>query len=176
MELMFSEIDESNSILLPETVYKFVKWFDDKHLIKVACIDPLFANGEGLSSKYGIPYDMELKCLIVEGKRGEESSYAALVLPYGKRANMNATVRNPLHAKKVSFADLHMVTEVTGMEYGSITPIGLPNTWKILVDADVFNQKEVIVGSGFANSKLLLPSEMLKELPNSLVIERLAKM
>lgn len=174
MKLEFKNISE-NQHLLPKQVYSYITAFDQAKRIKVAEIDPLYADGDSLSRVYGISYDMELNCLIVEGRRGENKSYAAVVIPYGKRANMNSKVRTPLNAKSVSFADLNYVTEVTGMEYGAITPIGLPDDWRILVDESVFEQEYVIVGGGLAKSKLMLPSDLFKIMPNCIVVEGLAK-
>ena len=174
MKLEFVKIEERKD-LLPKTVYDYIKNHGYEEQIKVAEIDPAFADGESLSREYGVPYERELNCLVVEGIRGEESKFAALVVPYGKRANMNAKVRNPLDAKKVSLADLNRVCEECEMEYGSITPIGLPEHYMILVDEEVMKQEEIIVGGGLANSKLLVPSVLFKEMKNCLLIEGLAK-
>ena len=43
----------------------------------------------------------------------------------------------------------------TGMEYGGITPIGLPAGWPILVDAAVAATDWVVIGSGIRGSKIL---------------------
>ena len=174
MKLEFKKIEE-NKDLLPDIVYAYIKDFDKEGLIKAAKIDPAFADGESLSREYDIPYEMELNCLIVEGQRGENRKYAALVVPYGKRANMNAKVRGPLDAKKVSFADLNQVCKITGMEYGSITPVGLPEDFVILIDEMVFAQKDVIVGSGKVNGKLMLPSELFRQMDNCIIVEGLAR-
>ena len=174
MKLEFGKIEERKD-LLPKKVYDFIKNHGYEDQIKVAQIDPAFADGESLSREYGVPYEKELNCLVVEGIGGEESKFAALIVPYGKRANMNAKVRNPLDAKKVSFADLNQVCEECEMEYGSITPIGLPEHYLILVDEEVMKQDEVIVGGGLVNSKLLVPSALFKEMKNCLLIEGLAK-
>ncbi len=174
MKLEFKKIEE-NKDLLPDLVYTYIKAFDKVDLIRAAKIDPAFADGESLSREYDIPYEMELNCLIVEGQRGENRKYAALVVPYGKRANMNAKVRGPLDVKKVSFADLNQVCKITGMEYGSITPVGLPEDFMILIDETVFEQKDVIVGSGKANGKLMLPSELFRKMDNCIIVEGLAK-
>ncbi len=170
MKLEFGKIEERKD-LLPKTVYDYIKNHGYEDQIKVAEIDLAFADGESLSREYGVPYGKRanmnakvrnplLNCLVVEGIRGEESKFAALVVPYGKRANMNAKVRNPLDAKKMSFADLNRVCEECQMEYGSITPIGLPEHYMILVDEEVMKQEEIIVGGGLANSKLLVPSKL----------------
>ena len=174
MKLEFQNIEERKD-LLPEKVLNYIREFDPQGQIRVSEIDPAFADGESLSREYDVPYEMELNCLVVEGQRGEHIRHAALVVPYGRRANMNAKVRNPLDVKKVSFADLNYVCEVTGMEYGSITPVGLPKDFMILVDSEVLKQKEVIVGSGKVNGKLLLPSELFRQMGNCIIVEGLAK-
>ncbi len=175
MKLDFVEIDEKSRKLLPENVYEYIRNFDPEGLIRVAEIDPAFADGESLSREYDIPYEMELNCLAIEGKRGDVRRYAALVVPYGKRANMNAKVRNPLGVKDVGFADLDYVKEVSGMECGSITPIGLPADWLILIDEKILQQEYVIVGGGLKISKLLLPASLFMKMANVIVVEGLAK-
>jgi prolyl-tRNA editing enzyme YbaK/EbsC (Cys-tRNA(Pro) deacylase) len=56
---------------------------------------------------------------------------------------------------------------LTGMEYGGITPIGLPADWPILVDDAVVAAGDVVVGSGLRGSKILLPASELLGLPNA---------
>ena len=175
MKLDFRQVNEETRELFPEKVYEFIRSFDKQEKIKVAEIDPQFADGESLSREYDIPREMELNCLVIEGKRGEIIRHAALIVPFGKRSNMNAKVRNPLDAKEVKFADLNYVTEMTGMEYGSITPIGLPDDWKVLIDASVFDQEFVVVGGGLVKSKLMLPPCLFKGMPNCIAVEGLAK-
>jgi prolyl-tRNA editing enzyme YbaK/EbsC (Cys-tRNA(Pro) deacylase) len=63
---------------------------------------------------------------------------------------------------------------LTGMEYGGITPIGLPLPWPVYVDAAVLERDVVVVGSGLRRSKLALRPAALAELPNAEVIEGLA--
>jgi prolyl-tRNA editing enzyme YbaK/EbsC (Cys-tRNA(Pro) deacylase) len=60
------------------------------------------------------------------------------------------------------------------MEYGGITPIGLPGTWPVLVDARVIARPVVVIGSGVRRSKILLPGAALGELEGATVIEGLA--
>ena len=43
------------------------------------------------------------------------------------------------------------------MEYGGITPVGLPAGWRLLVDARVLDIEVAVIGSGVRRSKLLLP-------------------
>lgn len=143
--------------------------------IKVTEIDPEFALGLSQYPQFGIPTEKEVNCLVVEGKRGEDKKYAALLVPYGKRANTNATVKRPLDVSKVGFAPLDIVLEQSGMEFGAITPIGLPESWSILIDQQILEQDSIIVGGGLVQSKLLVPTKLLTQLPNAQVIEGLAK-
>lgn len=61
------------------------------------------------------------------------------------------------------------------MEYGGITPPGLPSDWPVLVDEAVLSAGDVVIGSGVRRSKLLLPAKALSELPDAVVIDGLAR-
>ncbi len=61
----------------------------------------------------------------------------------------------------------------TGMEYGGITPVGLPAHWRLFVDAALLRQDAVILGSGLRRSKLLLPGALLAELAGAELVEGL---
>jgi prolyl-tRNA editing enzyme YbaK/EbsC (Cys-tRNA(Pro) deacylase) len=56
------------------------------------------------------------------------------------------------------------------MEYGGITPVGLPPDWPILIDLNVIDQESVIIGSGIRGSKLLAATDVLASLPNAEVL------
>ena len=174
MNLDFQPL-EGREYLVAPAVAEFVQKQGLSQTVKVARINPDFADGELLSKEYDIPYKMEVNCLVVEGSRGEDKKYAALLVPYGKRAKTNATVKRPLDASKIHFVDLEVVLEVTGMEFGSITPLGLPDDWKILVDSSLLEQEKLVIGGGLVTSKLLLPAEVLVSLAQAEVIEGLAK-
>ena len=51
------------------------------------------------------------------------------------------------------------------MEYGGITPIGLPPDWLVLVDSRVIEARLVVIGSGVRRSKILLPGALLPACP-----------
>ena len=174
MNLDFQPL-EGREYLVAPAVAEFVQKQGLSQTVKVARINPDFADGELLSKEYDIPYKMEVNCLVVEGSRGEDKKYAALLVPYGKWAKTNATVKRPLDASKIHFADLEVVLEMTGMEFGSITPLGLPDDWKILVDSSLLEQEKLVIGGGLVTSKLLLPAEVLVSLAQAEVIEGLAK-
>jgi prolyl-tRNA editing enzyme YbaK/EbsC (Cys-tRNA(Pro) deacylase) len=87
---------------------------------------------------------------------------------------VNNVVRKLLDVRKASFAPMAEAVELTGMEYGGITPIGLPPQWPVLVDARVAATERVIIGSGIRGSKIELPGAALGKLPSAQVIEGLA--
>lgn len=174
MKLNFKKISEDKT-LVPKIVLENIEKYLDEENIYVAEIDPRFADGELLSKEYEIPLEKELNCLVVEGKRKEVSKYAMIVVPYGKKANTGGSVKKILDAQKVSFANLDYVIESTGMEFGSINPIGTLEDWYILVDSTVFQQKDIIIGGGLVKSKIMMSSEDLKKLPNFYIIDGLIK-
>jgi prolyl-tRNA editing enzyme YbaK/EbsC (Cys-tRNA(Pro) deacylase) len=63
----------------------------------------------------------------------------------------------------------------TGMEYGGITPVGLPLGWPVLVDRAVAGSPSVVIGSGVRRSKLRLPGAVLAGLPGIEVVDGLAR-
>ncbi|TSC70714.1 MAG: ybaK / prolyl-tRNA synthetases associated domain protein [Parcubacteria group bacterium Gr01-1014_49] len=142
--------------------------------IMSAQIDSKYMGGHELVEHYGMNPDEGANCIVVRGKRGETRTTAVVLVPVGYRADLNGIVCEKLGAKKVSMAPLEEVLQETGMEYGSITPIGIPNTWKILIDSRLMDKESIIVGGGKQISKLLVPTAILRELPNAEVIAGLA--
>ena len=68
---------------------------------------------------------------------------------------------------------MERAVEMSGMEYGGITPVGVPGTWRLLIDAGVAARGTVLIGSGVRSSKLLVPGALLAALPTAEVIEGL---
>ncbi len=141
--------------------------------VLVAEIDPGLADTAEFCEHYGMPLETSANCVIVAGKRGGEVRYAACVVLATTRADVNGVVRRRLDARKASFAPMDAAVSETGMEYGGITPLGLPAGWPLLVDAAVAEAPQVVVGSGVRRSKLLLPGKALLSLPNAEVIDGL---
>ena len=91
------------------------------------------------------------------------------------RADVNGLVRRHLGVRKISFASMDDAVGHTGMEYGGITPLGLPGDWPILIDRAVAESPRVVVGSGVRGSKLWLPGAILAALPGAQVLDGLGK-
>ena len=136
-------------------------------------IDPDLAETTALCAAFDLPLEASANCVVVTGRRGQDERHAACVVLATTRADVNGLVRRRLHARKASFASVDYAVAASGMEYGGITPVGLPADWLLLVDAAVVATPVVIVGSGVRRSKLVLPGAALAELPNAEVVDDL---
>ncbi|WP_310376723.1 YbaK/EbsC family protein [Catenuloplanes atrovinosus] len=142
---------------------------------EVAAIDPGLADTAAFCAEYGVRLDESANCVIVAGKREGVVRYAACLLLATTRADVNGVVRRHLGVRKLSFAPMDEAVALTGMEYGGITPIGLPPEWPILVDPRVLAAPSVVIGSGVRHGKLWLPGALAAELPHAEVVEGLAR-
>jgi prolyl-tRNA editing enzyme YbaK/EbsC (Cys-tRNA(Pro) deacylase) len=142
-------------------------WADQ---VRVAEIDPALADTAQFCETYGVTLEESANCVIIAGKRGADVTYAACMVAATTRANVNGLVRQHLGARKASFGPVDVVTAITGMEYGGITPIGLPESWPVLVDDLVAKTPIVVIGSGIRGSKLWLPGSLLAELPGAEIL------
>lgn len=61
----------------------------------------------------------------------------------------------------------------SGMEFGGITPIGLPADWPLLVDTAVAEAPYALIGSGSRRGKLIVPGKALAELPGATLLDGL---
>lgn len=95
---------------------------------------------------------------------------AACMVLATDRADVNKTVRKHLEVRKISFASMETATSLTGMEYGGITPIGLPGDWPVLVDQRVADAGWVVIGGGVRGSKIAIQGSDLARLPGAEVI------
>ncbi len=114
-------------------------------------------------------------CVILEAKRADKVWLAACVILGSTRADVNGLARRTLDARKVSFAPMEKAVTESKMEYGAITPIGLPETWSILVDKAVTDSEYVIIGSGIRKSKLAIPGSLFASVVNAQILNGLAK-
>jgi prolyl-tRNA editing enzyme YbaK/EbsC (Cys-tRNA(Pro) deacylase) len=147
----------------------------DGDLVLVAPIDPNLADTAAFCDAYDVGLDVSANCVIVAGRRGEVTRYGACVVLATTRADVNGIVRKQLDARKASFAPMDDAVRLTGMEYGGITPIGLPPSWPILVDSRIVARPHVIIGSGVRHSKIAIAGPALGALPGAEVIDGLAR-
>jgi prolyl-tRNA editing enzyme YbaK/EbsC (Cys-tRNA(Pro) deacylase) len=143
--------------------------------VQVAAIDPDLADTAAFCAEYGVGPEESANCVVLAAKQGGEVSYVACMVLATTRADVNGLIRRHLGVRKLSFASMDDAVGLTGMEYGGITPIGLPEAWPILVDRAVAEAPRVVIGSGIRGSKLWLPGALVAALPTAQIVDDLAK-
>jgi prolyl-tRNA editing enzyme YbaK/EbsC (Cys-tRNA(Pro) deacylase) len=143
--------------------------------VLVAQIDPALADTQAFCERYGVAPDRSANCVVLAARREGRSWFAACVVLATTRADVNGLAKRHLGAGKISFASMDAATAASEMEFGGITPIGLPPDWPILIDAAVAAADRVVVGSGIRGSKISLPGGALAELPNAVVLPGLGR-
>jgi prolyl-tRNA editing enzyme YbaK/EbsC (Cys-tRNA(Pro) deacylase) len=161
--------------LLAASVAAGLSLLADADQVGVAEIDPGLADTAAFCEKYQVTESESANCVIVTGKRDGQERFAACVILATTRADVNGVARRRLDVRKASFAATEVAVELTGMEYGGITPIGLPADWPVLIDAAVAATPRVVIGSGVRRSKLTVPGALLAAWPGAEVIEGLGR-
>ena len=141
----------------------------------VAEIDDDLADTAAFTDAYAVPPEASANCVVVAARRAGQTTLAACLVLATTRADVNGLVRRHLGARKASFAPQDVAVAETGMAYGGITPIGLPPSWLVLVDAAVAAADLVVIGSGTRGSKLAVPGQVLAALPSAEVLEGLGQ-
>jgi prolyl-tRNA editing enzyme YbaK/EbsC (Cys-tRNA(Pro) deacylase) len=141
----------------------------------VAEIDEGLADTAAFTEAYDVPLEASANCVVVAARRAGQTSLAACLVLATTRADVNGLVRRHLGARKASFAPQDVAVAESGMAYGGITAVGLPDSWPVLVDAAVAAADLVVVGSGTRGSKLAVPGAVLAALPAAVVLEGLGQ-
>jgi prolyl-tRNA editing enzyme YbaK/EbsC (Cys-tRNA(Pro) deacylase) len=138
--------------------------------VGVVEIDPDLADTAALAAQFDLPMERNGNCVVVGGRRAGEERVAACVVPADTRADVNNLVKRRLDVRKASFLSTDQAVAQTAMEYGGITPVGLPEGWRVMVDSTLTSMPAVVIGSGVRRSKLLVPGELLGSLPRAEVV------
>ena len=143
--------------------------------VAVCEIDPELADTAALTAAFDLPLSSSGNCVLVAGTRAGGERIAACVVAANTRADVNTLVRRELDVRKASFLPMDRAVAESGMEYGGITPVGLPASWRLLIDANLAGEDVVCVGSGIRRSKLLIPGSVLAHLPGAEVVTGLGR-
>ena len=143
--------------------------------VAVVEIDPAYADTAAMSERYAVPMESGANCVVVMGRRDGEERVAACVVRADTRADVNTLVKRTLDVRKASFLAMDRAVEESGMEYGGITPVGLPEGWRVLVDAACLEIEAAVIGSGVRRSKLVVPGRLLGEIPGAEVLAGLGR-
>jgi prolyl-tRNA editing enzyme YbaK/EbsC (Cys-tRNA(Pro) deacylase) len=160
--------------LLAPAVHEALKDWPGATDVAVVEIDPDYADTAAMSEQYDVPMAAGANCVVVMGKREGEERVAACLVRADTRADVNNLVKRTLDVRKCSFLSMERAVDESGMEYGGITPVGLPESWRILVDETCLAIEAAIIGSGVRRSKLVVPGRLLGELPRAEVLAGLA--
>jgi prolyl-tRNA editing enzyme YbaK/EbsC (Cys-tRNA(Pro) deacylase) len=161
--------------LLADPVAKALTELDLADSVWVAEIDPGLADTAAFCERYGVAPAESANCVVVTGRRDGQPRYAACLVLATTRADVNGLARRQLDVRKASFAPMDEAVSLTAMEYGGITPIGLPAGWPVLIDAAVAAAPMVVVGSGLRRSKLAVTGAALASLPGAQVLDGLGR-
>ena len=159
--------------LLPEAVLACVRdYVPDAQVFE---IDPEHADTETLCAVYDLPMDVMANAVLVLGRRGAEDRRACCLTLAHRRVDVNNVVRRRLDVRKASFAPMDYAVAESGMEYGGITPVGLPSGWPVWLDGAVVDSELVCIGAGIRGAKLLVPGAYLLNLPGAERVDDLAR-
>jgi prolyl-tRNA editing enzyme YbaK/EbsC (Cys-tRNA(Pro) deacylase) len=149
----------------------------DRHslIVEVVSCDPALADTAAFCAAYGVAPEDSANTIVVIGKGPDPAPLAACLVLATTRLDVNSAVKQQFGTKKASFAPQELACDATGMEYGGVTVVGLPELMPLWIDAAVMERASIIIGGGNRSTKLRLnPKELLK-LPNVVVIDGLAK-
>ena len=142
--------------------------------VLAAPIDPDLADTDALNERYALPADLCGNCVLIGGSRGGVHRVAGALVRADANVDVNHVVRKLLDVRKASFLPQAEAVEASGQEYGGIGPIGLPEGWRVLLDAGIAGSDDlVLIGSGVRASKLVLPGSLLATYPGVEAIEGL---
>jgi len=141
--------------------------------VMVCAIDPEFSDTAAMSERYNIPMHDSVNCVLVAGKREGVERTAAVAVRADTRADINGAIKKMLDVRKASFLPMDRAVAESGMEYGGITPVGLPAGWRFVVDASINTDDWIVIGSGVRPSKIAIPGRVLVELAAAEVVEGL---
>jgi prolyl-tRNA editing enzyme YbaK/EbsC (Cys-tRNA(Pro) deacylase) len=161
-------------LVAPSVVEALDRW-PHRDAIAVVEIDPAYADTAAMSERYDVPMADGANCVVVMGRREGQERFAACVVRADTRADVNNLVKRTLDVRKCSFLPMERAVEESGMEYGGITPVGLPESWRVLVDSACLEIETAVIGSGVRRSKLLVPGRLLGELPGGEVLAGLGR-
>jgi prolyl-tRNA editing enzyme YbaK/EbsC (Cys-tRNA(Pro) deacylase) len=136
--------------------------------------DPALADTAAFCAHYGIPPDESGNTIVVATKKEPKRHAACLVLAT-TRLDVNHAVRGLLGGQKLSFASGEETAALTGMMMGGVTVFGLPPDLPIYIDGAVLKTPSVVVGGGSRSCKIRVAPDVLRRIPNAVVVDGLAR-
>ena len=158
--------------ILDKNVAKAVTDYD--LIVEELACDPNFADTAAFNEKYGFKAEQGANTILVVSKKVEPVLHAVCVVLASTRLDVNKKVTKLLGVKRASFADSETTKQLTGMEIGGVSAIGI-SRYPIYIDAVVMSQPKIVMGGGNRTSKAIVDPKELLKLPGVAVIPDLAK-
>lgn len=99
--------------------------------------------------------------------RTGSDNFVLLAAAGGGRADWG-TLRKQLDERRLTMAQAEEVLEATGFPIGAVPPIALPESVRILVEENVFDHEQVVIGSGVLGFAISLTCvDLQKALPEA---------
>lgn len=86
-----------------------------------------------------------------------------MVLVAGREQVDWKKLRKLVGKSRVRMATEDEVLEVTGYRVGTVSPFGLKNQVRVLIDESVLNEEEISLGSGLRSMAIIMQSKDLRE-------------
>ena len=86
-----------------------------------------------------------------------------MVLVAGREQVDWKKLRQRVGRSRIRMATEEEVLEVTGYRVGAVSPFGLKNPVRVLIDSSVLKEEEISVGSGVRNMAIIMKSADLRE-------------
>ena len=157
--------------MLEPIVQQTLDEYDIQHEA-LPCADEL-ADTARFCEHYGYALEISANALLIGATKGDAKFALCIVLAHC-RLDTNKVARKKLGVRRLSFATPEQTKDITGMELGGVTPVGVPASLPIWIDTRVMECENIILGGGNRTSKLVLPPDQLLKLPNSEAVEQLA--
>ena len=100
----------------------------------------------------------------------------ALVLVAGPQPISWKILRKLLGRSRISTATEEEVLEITGYRVGTVSPFGLKNQVRVIIEANVLKEEIISTGSGVRNTAIIIKSDDLRRaLQDAEVVELLGE-
>ena len=84
-------------------------------------------------------------------------------------------LRQLVKRSRIRMATEEEVLDVTGYRIGTVSPFGLKNQIRVVIDASVFKEEEISIGSGVRNTAIIMKSEDVRKALGDVEIIELGK-
>lgn len=94
--------------------------------------------------------------------RLSQDEYVIVLIAGPQQINWKA-LRRYLGQSRITMASQDEVLEMTGYKVGSVSPFGLPQPIRTLVDESVLAQEEISIGSGVRSTTVIMKTAVLMQ-------------